>query len=249
MNKLAIIGGSGLTQMSGLTIREEIDVDTNWSKPSASISCGEFQQKEILFLPRHGNPHVIPPHKINYRANMSALHQLGVTHIVAINTVGGITAGMTPCRIVIPNQLIDYTHGRINTYYEDNPEELVHIDFTYPYSRTLREQLIASAEKEGIEIVNSGTYAVTQGPRLESAAEVKRLEKDGCDIVGMTSMPEASLARELDIEYACCALVVNWAAGKSDDIITIEILEQNLGDGMAEILNLLGAFLEAFPCS
>lgn len=249
MNKLAIIGGSGLTQMSGLTIREEIDVDTNWGKPSASISRGEFQEKEILFLPRHGNPHVIPPHKINYRANMGALHQLGVTHVIAVNAVGGITTAMTPCRIVIPNQLIDYTHGRIDTCYEDNPEEVVHIDFTYPYSQILREQLIASAEKESIEITGSGTYAVTQGPRLESAAEIKRLEKDGCDIVGMTSMPEASLARELDIEYACCALVVNRAAGKSDDIITMEIIEQNLRDGMTGVLNLIGKFLEAFPCS
>ena len=125
----------------------------------------------------------------------------------------------------------------------------MHIDFTYPYSQILREQLIASAEKESIEITGSGTYAVTQGPRLESAAEIKRLEKDGCDIVGMTSMPEASLARELDIEYACCALVVNRAAGKSDDIITMEIIEQNLRDGMTGVLNLIGKFLEAFPCS
>ncbi len=150
---------------------------------------------------------------------------------------------MTPCRIVIPDQLIDYTHGRIDTFYEDNLKEVVHIDFTAPYSETTRNKLINAANQSGISIADKGTYGVTQGPRLETVAEINRLEKDGCDIVGMTSMPEASLARELHIDYACCSLVVNWAAGKTDEIITMEIIEANLKQGMDNILSLLGVLL------
>ena len=244
MNKLAIIGGSGLTQITGLEIVDEINLTTPWGKPSAPITVGKFNKSEILFLPRHGNPHVIPPHKVNYRANIWALKESGVNEIIAVNAVGGITDKMTPCRIVIPNQLIDYTHGRVDTFHEDNLEEVVHIDFTEPYSAILRDELIMAAESEdNMDICTIATYAVTQGPRLETTAEIRRLQRDGCDIVGMTSMPEASLAREVDIEYACCALVVNWAAGKTDEIITMEIIENNLKEGMGKVLSLLAALL------
>jgi 5'-deoxy-5'-methylthioadenosine phosphorylase len=243
MTKLAIIGGSGLTQLPGLTIIDEIEVNTPWGKTSAPITVGKIDDTEILFLPRHGNPHTIPPHKINYRANLWALHKSGINEIIAVNAVGGITSSMGPCRIVIADQLIDYTHGRADSFYEDDLEVVKHIDFTYPYSEALRQLLIQAAVETNIEIVSKGTYAVTQGPRLETAAEVSRLEKDGCDIVGMTSMPEASLARELDIEYACCSLVVNWAAGKTDEIITMEIIENNLKDGMGKIQNLISAVI------
>lgn len=243
MTKLAIIGGSGLTELNGLEIIDEISSDTVWGKPSASITVGKFNNNEILFLPRHGNPHTIPPHKINYRANIQALKDIGASEIIAVNAVGGITEKMTPCRIVIADQLIDYTHGRIDTFYEENLEEVTHIDFTGPYSESLRHQLIDAAKKSSIDVIPTGTYAVTQGPRLESAAEIIRLERDGCDIVGMTSMPEASLARELEMEYACCSLVVNWAAGKSDDIITMEIIENNLKEGLGKIHELISAVL------
>ena len=239
MSKLSIIGGTGLTQIPGLDIKSEIDCDTQWGKPSAPISVGEFSGKDILFLPRHGHPHVIPPHKVNYRANIQALDDQDVTYIIAVNAVGGITKEATPCKIVIPDQLIDYTHSRIDTFHEENLSEVVHIDFTSPYSDSVRDKLISAANSCGIEIMKTGTYGVTQGPRLETAAEITKLEKDGCDIVGMTSMPEASLARELNINYACCALVVNWAAGKTNEIITMEIIEENLKQGMSNILNLL----------
>lgn len=243
MTKLAIIGGSGLTNLNGLEIIDEISPDTTWGKPSASITVGKFNNNEILFLPRHGNPHTIPPHKINYRANIQALKDIGASEIIAINAVGGITEKMTPCRIVITDQLIDYTHGRIDTFYEDNLKEVTHIDLTTPYSESLRGQLINAATEINIDIANAGTYAVTQGPRLETAAEIIRLEKDGCNIVGMTSMPEASLARELEIDYACCALVVNWAAGKTNDIISMEIIENNLKDGMGKIQSLIATVI------
>ncbi|MBL1142846.1 MAG: S-methyl-5'-thioinosine phosphorylase [Proteobacteria bacterium] len=241
MTKLAIIGGSGLTQLDGLEIIDEINPDTQWGKPSAAIIVGKFNNNEILFLPRHGNPHTIPPHKINYRANIQALKDADVSEIIAVNAVGGITQEMTPCRIVIPDQLIDFTHGRIDTFYEDNLKEVVHIDFTSPYSESLRQQLINAANINNIDIYPTGTYAVTQGPRLETAAEIIKYEKDGCDIVGMTSMPEASLARELEMKYVCCSLVVNWAAGKTDEIITMDIIENNLKEGMGKVMTLLSA--------
>jgi 5'-methylthioinosine phosphorylase len=243
MTKLAIIGGSGLTELADLEIIDEIYPDTVWGKPSATITIGKFNDTEILFLPRHGNPHTIPPHKINYRANIQALKDAGVNEIIAVNAVGGITEDMSPCRIVIPDQLIDYTHGRIDTFYEDGLKEVTHIDFTTPYSESLRQQLINTAKESNIEIAPTGTYAVTQGPRLETAAEIIKYEKDGCDIVGMTSMPEASLARELEIEYACCSLVVNWAAGKTDEIITMEIIENNLKEGLGKIHQLIAKTL------
>ena len=244
MSKLAIIGGSGLTELEGLEIINEIDPETIWGKTSAPIKVGKFYDKEILFLPRHGDPHTIPPHKINYRANIQALKDNDVHEIIAVNAVGGITKNMTPCRIVIPDQLIDYTHSRIDTFYEENLKEVVHIDFTAPYSESLRQQLINTAKENNIDLVADGTYAVTQGPRLETAAEINRYEKDGCDIVGMTSMPEASLARELEMEYACCSLVVNWAAGKTDEIITMEIIEDYLNKGIGKVHELLSAFLK-----
>ncbi len=244
MNKLAIIGGSGLTQLEGLEIIDQISPTTPWGKPSAAITVGKFNDIEILFLPRHGDPHTIPPHKINYRANIQALKDSGVNEIIAVNAVGGITEKMTPCRIVVPNQLIDYTHSRADTFHEEDLEKVVHIDFTEPYSETLRDELIMAAESvDSIDICKIAIYAVTQGPRLETTAEIRRLEKDGCDIVGMTSMPEASLARELEMEYACCSLVVNWAAGKTDEIITMEVIENNLKEGMGNVMSLLTAML------
>ncbi len=243
MTRHAIIGGSGLTELDGLEIIDEINPDTIWGKPSAAITVGKFNNIEILFLPRHGKPHTISPHKINYRANIQALKDAGVSEIIAVNAVGGITDDMTPCRIVIPDQLIDYTHGRIDTFYEGNLEEVIHIDFTSPYTESLRQQLIDAAKKCNIDAYPSGTYAVTQGPRLETAAEIIKYERDGCDIVGMTSMPEASLARELDMEYACCSLVVNWAAGKTDEIITMEIIENNLKEGIGKIHELISTLL------
>jgi len=246
MSKIAIIGGTGLTSMAGVEITETKEVDTPYGNPSCALSFGHFGDKEIVFLPRHGNPHSIPPHKINYRANIHALKENGVKNIIAVNAVGGITSEMRPDRIVIPKQIIDYTYDRKHTFFEDNLDEVTHIDFTNPYSANLGKQLVTASLMSGLDVFIGGVYAATQGPRLETAAEVKKLEKDGCDIVGMTGMPEAALASELNINYACLSLVVNWAAGKSNEEITMAVIEKHLGKGIGKVKLILEGFIKAF---
>lgn len=239
MTQLAIIGGTGLTRMHGLEIIAQKDIDTPFGKPSSSVSVGTLSDREILFLPRHGNPPTIPPHRINYRANIWALKELGAKQIIAVAAVGGISAEMAPGELVIPTQIIDYTHGRKNTFFEDDLQQITHIDFTYPYTETLRSQLIEAATQAAIPFRNHGVYGCTQGPRLESIAEIERMHRDGCDLVGMTGMPEAALARELELDYAACAVVANWAAGKTDGIITMAEIEKNLHVGMAKVIELI----------
>ncbi|MFB3100930.1 MAG: S-methyl-5'-thioinosine phosphorylase [Gammaproteobacteria bacterium] len=245
MNKIAIIGGTGLTSLAGVEINETREVETPYGSPSSALSFGTMGDKEIIFLPRHGNPHAIPPHKINYRANIYALKENGVKNIIAVNAVGGITSEMHPERIVVPEQIIDYTYGRKHTFFEDKLDEVTHIDFTNPYSVDLREQLTSNPVILDLNVFVGGVYAATQGPRLETAAEVDKLEKDGCDIVGMTGMPETALARELNINYVCLSLVVNWAAGKSDEEITMAVIEKHLEDGMEKVKLLLEKFITA----
>ncbi len=244
MNKIAIIGGTGLTSLTGVEITGTREVDTPYGSPSSALNFGRLGDQEIIFLPRHGNPHAISPHKINYRANIHALKESGVENIIAVNAVGGITSEMRPGRIVIPEQIIDYTYGRNHTFFEDELDEVTHIDFTKPYSVDLREQLTSSPVISDLNVFIGGIYAATQGPRLETAAEINKLEKDGCDIVGMTGMPEAALARELDINYVCLALVVNWAAGKSDDEITMAMIEKHLEEGIGKIKLVLEKFIK-----
>jgi len=246
MNKIAIIGGTGLTSMAGVEITEKREVDTPYGSPSSALSFGRSNDKEIIFLPRHGKPHTLAPHKINYRANIHALKENGVKNIIAVNAVGGITSEMRPGRIVIPKQIIDYTYDRKHTFFEDNLNEVTHIDFTNPYSTDLGKQLANASLMSGLEVFIGGVYAATQGPRLETAAEIKKLEKDGCDIVGMTGMPEAALARELEINYACLALVVNWAAGKSDEAITMAVIEKHLEQGIGKVKLILKEFIKTF---
>ena len=239
MTKLAIIGGTGLTQLSDLTIIKRDKLNTPYGPPSADFITGELNQKEVIFLARHGNPHTIAPHKINYRANIWGLKHMGVEQIVAVAAVGGITEKMVPAHIAIPDQIIDYSHGRKHTFFEDENYPVTHIDFTYPYNQKLRSALISAAAKANINISPIGTYGCAQGPRLETAAEIKRMEKDGCDLVGMTGMPEAALAKELGMDYAALSVVANWAAGKTDGEITMEEIEQHLHLGMANIVLLL----------
>ena len=246
MNKIAIIGGTGLTSLAGVEITETREVDTPYGSPSSALSFGRLGDKEIIFLPRHGHPHAISPHKINYRANIYALKENSVENIIAVNAVGGITSEMRPGRISIPEQIIDYTYDRKHTFFEDDLNEVTHIDFTNPYNTDLGKQLATASLMSGLDVFIGGVYATTQGPRLETAVEVKKLEKDGCDIVGMTGMPEAGLARELDINYACLALVVNWAAGKSDGEITMAVIEKHLEDGIGKIKLVLEEFIRTF---
>jgi 5'-deoxy-5'-methylthioadenosine phosphorylase len=241
--KIGIIGGSGLLQLPGLRAVREDRVDTPYGAPSAPLIHGEFAGRPVVFLARHGAGHTLPPHLINYRANTHALKSAGVTSIIAVASVGGITIEMRPQRLVIPDQIIDYTHGRAHTFFEGDDTPVTHIDFTRPYDLVLQQQLIAAAATAGIDVVPHGVYGATQGPRLESAAEIDRMERDGCDIVGMTGMPEAALARELGLPYACCAAVVNRAAGRGAATITPQIIEAHLNAGMTNVVALLRTVL------
>lgn len=238
---LAIIGGTGLTQIEDLTITGQQTLDTPFGAPSADYVFGELNDKKLIFLARHGNPHRIPPHKINYRANIWGLKELGVSEIIAVAAVGGIGSDMAPGHIAIPDQIIDYSYGREHTFFADDLEHVTHIDFTEPYSPALRNRIIHAANNAGIDITTTGTYGCTQGPRLETVAEIKRMTQDGCDLVGMTGMPEAALARELDLAYVNISVVANWAAGIVEGEITMAEIEKNLEVGMSKAIALLKA--------
>lgn len=239
MTKLAIIGGTGLAHLSNLRIINKQMVHTPYGPASAPLITGELGSGSVIFIARHGHGHTIPPHKINYRANIWALKSLGVEKVIAVAAVGGITSEMGPKTIVIPDQLIDYTYGREHTFFSDDFSPDRHIDFTHPYESSLREAMVSVSADIKCKVVSNGVYGATQGPRLETAAEVNKLEKDGCDIVGMTGMPEAALARELEMDYATCAVVANWAAGRSDSNISMQEIETNLIDGMSSIRDVL----------
>lgn len=231
-----IIGGTGLTQLSNLdSIRRQV-IRTPYGEPSGPLTCGQIKGVPVVFLARHGYGHTIPPHRVNYRANLWALKEQGATEIVSVASVGGIRADLGPGRIVVPDQIIDYTSGRDNTYFEGE-RPVTHVDFTHPYSTALRARLLAAAAASGQDIVDGGVYAATQGPRLETAAEIDRLERDGADMVGMTGMPEAVLARELGLHYATIAVVVNHAAGRGESLdgIHMETIEAVLRDSMARV--------------
>jgi len=267
MSKLAIIGGSGLSEMPGLELLRREVVHTPFGEPSGPLTFGAFGSSEVVFLPRHGPAHTISPHKINYRANIWALHHVGVERIIGVAAVGGIRADMGPQILAVPDQIVDYTYGREHTFFDQDFTRashidtscpyceapisrnlfaefgVTHIDFTHPYCEELRQGLLEAAEDlVGQPVVPEGTYGATQGPRLETAQEIQRLERDGCDLVGMTGMPEASLAREMGLCYACCALVVNWAAGKGEGVISLDEIERNLRVGMGRVRTLLAHY-------
>ncbi len=244
MTHIAIIGGTGLTWLPEFEETHREELVTPWGKPSSDLIHGILYGAEIVFLARHGEKHTLPPHRINYRANLAALKQAGVSRIIAAAAIGGIRADMGPAKLAIPNQIIDYTHGRAGTFFEDNLDHVTHIDFTHPYSQGLRKQLLDAGFRAGLRVVDGGVYACTQGPRLETPAEIVRIERDGGDMVGMTGMPEAALARELGIDYAACAIVANWAAGKSKEEITMAEIEENLLRGMADFGKLLESFFK-----
>lgn len=244
MPKIGIIGGSALDVIADLEVSHREMVNTPYGATSSPLLFGKMDGGEIVFIHRHGFGHTIAPHEINYRANIWALRELEVTHIIATAAVGGITDHMSPKALVIPDQIIDYTHTRNQTFYENSQDPVVHVDFTWPYDEQLRTLLNTSAVKSNMPVVSRGTYGAVQGPRLETAAEIKRLEGDGCDIVGMTAMPETALARELDMKYACCAMVVNWAAGKgSDDVSLHESINNNLKAAQERVHKLLSVAL------
>jgi 5'-methylthioadenosine phosphorylase len=213
---LGIIGGTGLAQLENLKVLRRQIARTPYGEASQPLVFGELAGKEVVFLARHGGGHTIPPHAVNYRANIWALHSVGVKSLLAIATVGGISSDLNAGDIVLPNQIIDYTHGRNNTYHDGVELPVMHIDFTEPYSSDLRDTFKRSARNLGQLLHDGGVYACAQGPRLETAAEINRFERDGATIVGMTGMPEAALARELSISYAALCPVVNQAAGRGE---------------------------------
>ena len=222
---IAIIGGSGLTQLANLEITRRQIVRTPYGEPSGPLTFGRMGRAEVVFLARHGYGHTLAPHEINYRANLWALQMQGVTRVISVCTVGGIAAGLGAGAIAIPDQIIDYTWGRPSTYFEGSEQPVTHIDFTYPYDEDTRQMAIAAARAAGVPVVEGGTYAATQGPRLETKAEIDRLEGDGATMVGMTGMPEAALARELRLGYAALAVVVNPAAGRGSSARSVSMEE------------------------
>ncbi len=238
---IAIIGGSGLTNLSTLSVKRREVMRTPYGEPSGALTFGALAGHDVVFLARHGYGHTIPPHEINYRANLWALKEAGVKNIIAVASVGGIRDYFGPGTLVVPNQIIDYTYGRRHTYFEGPDASVTHIDFTWPYSNTLRAKLLAAAKRSNETVHDGGVYGVSQGPRLESVAEIARLERDGCDLVGMTGMPEAALARELGLDYACLAVVVNHAAGKGDsaEAISVEHLGVVMGQAMQRVQRIL----------
>jgi 5'-methylthioadenosine phosphorylase len=212
---LAIIGGSGLSKLGNMEVTQRKVARTPYGEPSGALTFGRIGACDVVFLARHGYGHTIPPHEVNYRANLWALKDAGALEVVSVASVGAI-AEHPPGALVIPHQVIDYTWGRASTYFQGQGTPVNHIDFTEPYSRTLRAKLLEAAAGCGEAVVDGGVYAATQGPRLETAAEIERLARDGATLVGMTGMPEAALAREISLEYATLAVVANYAAGRGD---------------------------------
>ena len=245
---LAVIGGTGVYRLAALEDVQTRHFDTPYGAPSGPLRIGRLGGAQVAFLARHGEGHALPPHRVNYRANLHALQQAGGRRVLALNTVGGITEGFGPRVVACPDQLIDYTWGRISTLCEEPGSEVLHVDFGDPYTPSLRKAVIDAAARAGVALVETGCYGATQGPRLETKAEIARMRRDGCDLVGMTGMPEAGLARELGLDYACLGIVANWAAGAGpdvDEVITLQDVLDNVAAAMDGVPRLLRALLDA----
>jgi 5'-methylthioinosine phosphorylase len=238
---LAIIGGRGLTQLANLAITHQQVMRTPYGEPSGAFLFGTLNQHEVIFLARHGFGHTIPPHLVNYRANLWALREHGASKIISVATVGGIRPDLKPGVIVVPDQIMDYTHGRDSTFFEARDKPFSNTDFTLPYSDTLRRHILRSAQVARQPCVDGGVYAATQGPRLDSIAEINRYERDGADMVGMTGMPETALAKELELDYAIIAVVANYAAGRGDSAtgIRIETVNATTSTTMVRVRSIL----------
>lgn len=243
---LAILGGSGWRELPGFLVERESTPETTCGQASAPVAIGRLNQVPLAFLPRHGRQHQYPPHRVNYRANIRALGQAGVSAILAINAVGAIHPEMPPGALVLPDQLIDYTWGRAHTFFD---EQVAHIDFTEPFAGPLRTAVLRAAQSAGVPLLGAGVYGCVQGPRLETAAEIQRLRRDGCDLVGMTAMPEAALAREAGLDYACLCISVNWAAGLCDEPITLAAIHSLLAKARGPVQQIISALLAAQPAA
>jgi 5'-methylthioinosine phosphorylase len=248
--ELAVIGGTGLYRLAALQDEQSSDADTLYGRPSAPVRVGLLSGRRVAFLARHGEGHSVPPHQVNYRANLRRLQDLGAKRVLAINAVGGITPRFGPRVVAVPDQLIDYTWGRISTICEEPDTPVLHVDFGDPYDDALRQAVLAAGRKAAVALVDGGCYGATQGPRLETRAEIARMRRDGCELVGMTGMPEAGLAREMGLEYACLAISANWAAGcgaapgAPAAEITLDEVLANVEAATATLPRLLAALLE-----
>jgi 5'-methylthioinosine phosphorylase len=243
---LAIIGGSGLSKLGNMEVTRRKVVRTPYGEPSGALTFGRIGACDVVFLARHGYGHTIAPHQVNYRANLWALKESGALEVVSVASVGSIRKDLWPGVLVLPHQVIDYTWGRPSTYFEGAGVAVNHIDFTEPYSSSVRAKVLAAAASCGERIMEQGVYAATQGPRLETAAEITRLERDGADIVGMTGMPEAALAREISLEYAAIAVVANFAAGRgeSEHAIPLDRISAVLEESMGRVRRIIEALCE-----
>lgn len=238
---LAVIGGSGLSKLAPLEVTHRKLLRTPYGEPSGALTVGRLRGRDLVFLARHGYGHTVAPHEVNYRANLWALKEEGVSAVVSVASVGGIRRDVAPGALLVPDQIIDYTWGRRATFFEGAGAAVTHIDFTEPYTQALRQRILAAGRACGEAVLDGGTYAATQGPRLESAAEINRLERDGCDVVGMTGMPEAALARELGLEYAAIAVSANFAAGRGDSAhaIPMKKIEAVLAEAMGRVRRII----------
>lgn len=246
MSLVAIIGGSGLSKLGNMEVTQRRVARTPYGEPSGALTFGRIRGREVVFLARHGYGHTIAPHEVNYRANIWALKDAGAECVVSVVSVGGIRADIEPGMLMLPNQVIDYTWGRSSTYFEGAGVPVNHIDFTEPYSRGVRKRILQAAKDCGEAILDGGVYAATQGPRLETAAEITRLERDGADIVGMTGMPEAGLAREVSLDYASIAVVANYAAGRGDSksAVPLDKIGEILDEAMGRVRRIIERFCE-----
>jgi 5'-methylthioinosine phosphorylase len=239
---LALVGGTGLTELEQSA--EQLSLDTPYGAPSAPIRVVSNEPLRLLFLPRHGNPHRFPPHRVNYRANLWALREAGADHVLAVYAVGGLHEPYAPGALAAPDQLVDYSWGREHTYSDSADVPLLHVDFTRPYEGLLRRHLLAAAGEVSLALIDGGCIGVFQGPRLETAAEIERARRDGCDMAGMTALPEAALARELGLGYAGLAVISNWAAGVGDGLLSEDDIAATLREPMGRVRRLIAALSE-----
>lgn len=234
---LALIGGTGLNELG--SVQDKLEIETPYGQPSAPLRVIRDDTIRMLFLPRHGSPHRFPPHRVNYRANLWALKEAGADHVLAVSAVGGVGEDCGPGTLHALDQIVDYTWGRDHTFSDGEDDHLQHVDFSYPYAGPLRTHLLQAAAESGVALADGACVGVFQGPRLESAAEIRRAARDGCTVAGMTSMPEAGLARELGLDYAGIAVVSNWGAGVVGGTISEDDIAETLKEPMSRVRTII----------
>ncbi|NLW45064.1 MAG: S-methyl-5'-thioadenosine phosphorylase [Syntrophomonadaceae bacterium] len=245
MTMIAVIGGTGVYDPDMLEDVREEAISTDYGE--VKLTRGSYKGRPVAFMPRHGGDHSVPPHRINYRANIAALHRLGTKRIIATAAVGSLNPEFKPGSIVIVDQFIDFTKSRISTFYEGDERGVIHTDVTEPYCPELRKVLYEVASSMGTDVFDRGTYVCTEGPRFETAAEIRMYKILGGDVVGMTSVPEAVLARELGICYATVAMVTNFAAGISPNKLTHEEVVSFMQSNIARLRKVITMAIERIP--